>query len=68
MSKIAGSRKELILPDEFDKIESVFHELLQELNLSAASEQADTLAARLISLYQSGIRDAAALKHLMKTY
>lgn len=68
MSKIVGSRKEMILPDELDKIESIFHELLQELHLSAESEQAVTLAARLISVYRSGIQDTQALKHLMKTY
>ncbi|WP_457584624.1 hypothetical protein [Ensifer canadensis] len=66
MSKTFGSRSEIILPDELTKIDSVFHELLEEMNLPPDSEEADTLAAGLISLYQSGIHDIRALKLMMK--
>jgi hypothetical protein len=63
---VVASRYEIILPDEFAKIASVFHDLLEELNLSPGSERADTLAADLIRFYQSGIHDIQALKLMMK--
>lgn len=63
---MVGSRYEVILPDEFAKIATVFHDLLEEMDLSSESERADTLAADLIRFYQSGIHDIRALKILMK--
>jgi hypothetical protein len=66
MGNSVGTRYEIILPDEFAKIASVFHDLLEELDLSPESEGADTLAADLIKLYQSGTHDVQALKLLMK--
>ena len=62
MSKALGSRTEMITPDDFEKIDGVFREMVQERNLAFDSEEAIALAARLISLFQSGIHDQAALK------
>ncbi|WP_245317904.1 hypothetical protein [Ensifer sp. 1H6] len=50
------------MPDDFEKIEAVFRELVRERHLALDSEEADMLAARLISLFQSGIHDHEALK------
>jgi hypothetical protein len=65
MNKIAASRQEIIEPEAFNKIEDVFRELVREKGIALESEEADALAARLIGLYQSGIQDADALKHVM---
>ncbi|WP_156612985.1 hypothetical protein [Ensifer sp. Root142] len=62
MSKALGSRTEMITPYDFEKIDGVFREMVQERNLAFDSEEAIALAARLISLFQSGIHDQAALK------
>ena len=65
MNKTAASRQEIIEPDDFNKIESVFRELVRQKGIALESEEADALAARLIGLYQSGIQDADALKQVM---
>ncbi|MBD9491545.1 hypothetical protein [Ensifer sp. ENS11] len=65
MNKTASSRQEIIQPDDFNKIESVFRELVRQKGIALESEEADALAARLIGLYQSGIQDADALKQVM---
>ncbi|PSS64508.1 hypothetical protein C6558_13590 [Ensifer sp. NM-2] len=65
MNKTAASRQEIIEPDYFNKIESVFRELVRQKGIALESEEADALAARLIGLYQSGIQDADALKQVM---
>ncbi|CAN7767225.1 MULTISPECIES: hypothetical protein [Ensifer] len=65
MNKTVGSRQEIIAPEDFRKIEGVFRELVRRKRVALESEEADALAARLIGLYQSGIQDAEALRHLM---
>jgi hypothetical protein len=65
MKKTVGSRQEIIAPEDFRKIEGVFRELVRQKRVALESEEADALAARLIGLYQSGIQDAEALRHLM---
>ncbi len=62
MSNAVGSRREIITPDDFKQIECIFREMVQERNLAVDSEEAVELAARLISLFQSGIHDENALK------
>ncbi|WP_336470311.1 hypothetical protein [Sinorhizobium meliloti] len=51
----------LISPCDFDLIDSVFRAELRKRRLSRRSEEAERLAARLISLYQEGRRDANEL-------
>ncbi|MBM3092835.1 hypothetical protein GFB56_18790 [Ensifer sp. T173] len=65
MNKTVGSRQEIIAPEDFRKIEVVFRDLVRQKRVALESEEADALAARLIGLYQSGIQDAEALRHLM---
>ncbi|KQW72586.1 MULTISPECIES: hypothetical protein [Ensifer] len=64
MGKAVGSRTEIITPDDFKQIESVFREMVQERHLAFDSDDAVTLAAHLISLFQSGIHDHDALKQM----
>nr|WP_139812673.1 hypothetical protein [Ensifer aridi] len=52
---------DLIGPDELDMLDFVFRSELRKRRLSRRSQEAERLAARLISLYQSGLRDAHAL-------
>ncbi|MGF6178555.1 hypothetical protein [Ensifer sp. 4252] len=50
MSKTLGSRNEIILPDEFAQIESVFHELLEEWDVSPeANKPTSSPPASLVS-------------------
>ena len=51
MSKALGSRTEIITPDDFEKIDGVFREMVQERNLAFDSEEAIALAERLISAF-----------------
>lgn len=60
----SGSRHEIVTLEDFTMIEDVFQELLQERQLDQKSDEAETLAARLIELYRSGIHDQAALKQM----
>lgn len=50
-----------ISPYDLDVIDSVFEAELRKRKLSRRSEEAERLAARLISLYQAGLRDAHEL-------
>ncbi len=50
-----------ISPYDLDVIDSVFRAELRNRKLSRCSEEAEQLAARLISLYQAGRRDAHEL-------
>lgn len=65
MNKTAASRQEIIEPDAFKKTEAVFPELIRQKAIPLEGKEADALAAQLIGLYQSGIQDADALKHVM---
>ena len=64
MNKSVGPRNEMITPDDFEKIEDAFREMVRERQLALDSEEADVLAARLISLFQSGIHHHEALKQM----
>ncbi|RVQ43745.1 hypothetical protein CN068_01985 [Sinorhizobium meliloti] len=50
-----------ISPYDLDVIDSVFRAELRKRKLSRCSEEAEQLAAKLISLYQAGRRDAHEL-------
>ncbi|MEY9100468.1 hypothetical protein ABIA24_003377 [Sinorhizobium fredii] len=52
---------DLIGPDELDMLDFVFKSELRKRRLSRRSEEAERLAAKLIGLYQSGLRDAPEL-------
>ncbi|PND17911.1 hypothetical protein CN934_31155 [Ensifer sp. MMN_5] len=43
---------------------SFFDQILDEYQIPREGEEAEELAARLISIYQTGVRDVAMLKHL----
>jgi hypothetical protein len=51
-------------PGEIDLLGRVFEQLLEERQLPNCGEQAEALAARLISVYQSGERNVDVLKKL----
>ncbi|MCA1407165.1 hypothetical protein I6F26_14960 [Ensifer sp. IC3342] len=51
-------------PGEIDLLGRVFEQLLEERQLPNCGEQAEALAARLISVYQSGERNVEMLKKL----
>ncbi len=57
-----------ILPEELDMLGAVFEQLLGEYQLTVNSDQAEALAARLIELYQSGVRDVTALRAMAKLF
>jgi hypothetical protein len=50
-----------IEPDEVEIIGKVFQDELQRRALSRKSEEAEALAAKLITAYQAGIRDNLGL-------
>ncbi|OMQ41692.1 hypothetical protein [Ensifer sp. 1H6] len=64
MGKAVGSRTGIVTPDDVKQIECVFREMVQERHLAFDSDEAVTLAAHLISLFQSGIHDHDALKQM----
>ncbi|MBK5566088.1 hypothetical protein [Ensifer sp. SSB1] len=43
-------------------LQDVLNQLLREKNISPADTRAETLAARIIELFRSGVRDPEALK------
>ncbi|OOG62004.1 hypothetical protein B0E45_31860 [Sinorhizobium sp. A49] len=51
-------------PDQLQDIQDIFDELIRSRRMEAKSEEAETLAARLVSLYQSGIQDREALRQM----
>ncbi|MGK9261315.1 hypothetical protein KXS15_10175 [Sinorhizobium meliloti] len=53
-----------ISPDDVEMLGSLFDQILDEYQIPREGEEAEELAARLISIYQTGVRDVAMLKHL----
>ncbi|WP_143348244.1 hypothetical protein [Ensifer adhaerens] len=51
------------LPHEMNQIEQVFREILRERGLARDCEMAETIARRIFSCYQRGIRERGALKY-----
>nr|WP_153314966.1 hypothetical protein [Sinorhizobium meliloti] len=51
-------------PGEIDLLGRVFEQLLEERQVPNCGDQAEALAARLISIYQSGERRIEILKKL----
>ena len=52
----------LILPKELDELQAVFDDVLRQRELPQNCDEAELLAARLIELYQGGVRDVASLR------
>ncbi|MEY9166385.1 hypothetical protein ABIE78_004504 [Sinorhizobium fredii] len=51
-------------PMEVDLLHSIFEQILEERGVDSSGEKANEIAARLISVYQSGVRDVEMLKKL----
>lgn len=51
-------------PTEVDFLHTIFEEILEERGVVSSGEKANEIAARLISVYQSGVRDIELLKTL----
>ncbi|AFL49723.1 hypothetical protein USDA257_c11320 [Sinorhizobium fredii USDA 257] len=49
---------------EVDLLHSIFEQILEERGVDSSGEKANEIAARLISVYQSGVRDVEMLKKL----
>ncbi|WP_312367037.1 hypothetical protein [Ensifer sp.] len=56
--------RDAIFPEQMTEVADIFSELLQQRGLSRSSEEAELLAARLLSLYQSGIHDREPLRQM----
>ncbi|WEX74502.1 hypothetical protein PYH37_001936 [Sinorhizobium numidicum] len=57
-----------VQPDEFNALRDIFEHMLEESQIVTGSLRAEMLAERLISIYNSGIRDIAMLKEMVKPY
>ncbi|MCA1368522.1 hypothetical protein [Ensifer aridi] len=66
MSPVKDFKWDPIGPDELEMIQRVFQSELRIRALSSKCEEAEALAAKLISAYQSGTRDAASLAAVAK--
>ncbi|MBZ7925841.1 hypothetical protein LAC81_20625 [Ensifer adhaerens] len=55
-------RNAAIRPQEMAMLQDVLNQLLREKNVSPTDTRAETLAARIIVLFRSGVRDPEALK------
>lgn len=53
---------QMFFPEDVDKVQAVFDEVLRDQSLSPDSPDAALIAARLIELYKDGVRDAASLR------
>ncbi|MEY9559456.1 hypothetical protein [Sinorhizobium fredii] len=51
-------------PTEVDLLHNIFEQILEERGVDSSGEKANEIAARLISVYQSGVRDVEMLKTL----
>ncbi|ASY72564.1 hypothetical protein AOX55_00005897 (plasmid) [Sinorhizobium fredii CCBAU 25509] len=45
-------------------LHNIFEQILEERGVDSSGEKANEIAARLISVYQSGVRDVEMLKTL----
>ena len=61
---MALHRTDAILPDQMNVLDTLFCELLSARHLERSSEEAELLAARLMSLYQNGIREKDDLRQM----
>ena len=57
-------RTDAILPDQMKVLDTVFCELLRARHIERSSEEAELLAARLMSLYQNGVREKDDLRQM----
>jgi hypothetical protein len=55
---------EYISPEDLDMLCMVFNEVVEECHTSRNSDDAEDIAARLIAIYRSGVRDPAMLRTL----
>lgn len=62
MNTNGQDRSAVIRPQEMAMLQDVLNQLLREKNISPADTRAQTLAARVIELFRSGVRDPEALK------
>ena len=53
-----------IMPDGFSLLDEIFTQLVIERGLSRDCEDAELVAAKLISLFQSGVRDPDMLRKM----
>ncbi|MDX0469941.1 hypothetical protein [Sinorhizobium meliloti] len=53
-----------VLPAGIDLLDTIFTELLMERGLPRDCQDAEFIASRLFSLYQSGVRDGDELRKL----
>ncbi|WP_018240562.1 hypothetical protein [Ensifer sp. BR816] len=53
-----------IPPDDVEMLSVVFGELLRDCHSRRDSPEAEDLAARLVAIYQSGVRDTMLLRKL----
>ncbi|PDT46910.1 hypothetical protein CO661_16705 [Sinorhizobium fredii] len=51
-------------PTEVELLHNIFEQILEEGGIESSGEKANEIAARLISVYQSGVRDVEMLKTL----
>ncbi|MBP2238810.1 hypothetical protein J2Z31_005351 [Sinorhizobium kostiense] len=56
-----------ISPEELNDLQAVLEDVLRELKLSRESDEAESVAKRLIKLFESGVRDAALLHVALTT-
>jgi hypothetical protein len=56
---------EYISPEDLDMLCMVFNEVLEDCHTSRNSGEAEDIAARLLVIYQSGVRDPMRLKTLV---
>jgi hypothetical protein len=59
-----GYESAAISPDDVEMLGNLFEQILNEYQLPREGEKAEELAARLIAIYQTGVRDMEMLKKL----
>ncbi|OAP45740.1 hypothetical protein [Sinorhizobium americanum] len=53
-----------ISPEEVEMLSTIFEQLLHEYQIPREGQKAEDLAARLVGIFQSGVRDVEMLKRL----
>ncbi|MGK9204250.1 hypothetical protein KXS15_27975 [Sinorhizobium meliloti] len=53
-----------ISPDDVEMLGNLFEQIVDEYQIPREGEKAEELAARLIAIYQTGVRDVEVLKKL----